>query len=68
MSVLDHEPLVDTPRVLSQTRTGGDRTFRGVATAIGLLVLVLTAAIGAFLGYQGIPTLHRSGCQVPSAQ
>ena len=52
---------VDLPRELSQARDRGDNVFRGTATGIGLFVLVLTGAIGLFLGYQGIPTLHRYG-------
>lgn len=53
--------VVDVPRELSQTLTPGDRSFRGVATGIGLFVLVLTGSVGAFLGYQLIPTLQRYG-------
>ena len=52
---------VEVPRELSQTRDAGDRFFRGTATTIGLSVLVLTGAVGLFLGYQGIPTLDRYG-------
>ena len=53
--------LEDAPRVLSQTLTPGDRSFRGLVTGIGLFVLILTGAIGAFLGYQAIPTLRHYG-------
>lgn len=52
---------LDAPRDIEQALTGGDRSFRGIATTIGLFVLVLTGAIGLFLGYQAIPTLHRYG-------
>jgi len=51
----------DVPRELSQARSAGDRTFRGVSTSIGVSVLVLTGSIGIFLGYQAIPTLNRYG-------
>ncbi|MGZ4730355.1 MAG: phosphate ABC transporter permease subunit PstC [Acidimicrobiales bacterium] len=51
----------DLPRDLVQVRTPGDRLFRGSVSAVGLLVLALTGAIGLFLGYQAIPTLHRYG-------
>lgn len=64
MTLLDESPAAptdDTPRVLVQTRTLGDRWFRGTATSIGLFVLVLTGLIGAFLGYQAIPTLQHYG-------
>ena len=53
--------VTDTPRQLSQSLTPGDRTFRGVARAIGLTVLFLTGSIALFLGYQAIPTLQRYG-------
>ena len=52
---------LDVPRQLAQTLTPGDKAFRRTATTIGLFVLVLTASIGAFLGYQAIPTLERYG-------
>lgn len=61
MTALVEGPVVDLPRELSQTLTPGDRAFRGIARGIGLFVLVLTGAIGLFLGYQGIPTLDRYG-------
>ncbi|MCU1394436.1 MAG: phosphate transporter permease [Ilumatobacteraceae bacterium] len=38
-----------------------DRVFRYGARGIGLVVLAITLAIGGFLGYQGVPTLHRYG-------
>ena len=60
MTALDVHRL-ETPRDLHQAREVGDRAFRGTSTVIGLFVLVLTGAIGAFLGYQAIPTLHRYG-------
>lgn len=50
-----------TPRQLYPGLERGDQAFRGIATAIGLSVLVITAAIGIFLGYQSIPTLHHYG-------
>jgi len=54
-------PVEDVPRSLDQGLPIGDRVFRGTASTVGLAVLVLTAAIGLFLGYQSIPTLHRYG-------
>lgn len=64
MTLIDESPAAaigDAPRVLVQTLTRGDRWFRGTATSIGLFVLVLTGLIGAFLGYQAIPTLQHYG-------
>jgi phosphate transport system permease protein len=52
---------LDVPRELTQTLTPGDRNFRGLATSIGVSVLVLTGSVGVFLGYQLIPTLQRYG-------
>ncbi|HEY3737894.1 MAG TPA: phosphate ABC transporter permease subunit PstC [Jatrophihabitans sp.] len=50
-----------TPRLLKPALDRGDQVFRGVARSIGLFVLVMTAAIGLFLGYQAIPTLRHYG-------
>jgi phosphate transport system permease protein len=50
-----------TPRQLYPGLERGDRAFQGIATSIGLSVLVITGAIGIFLGYQSIPTLHHYG-------
>jgi phosphate transport system permease protein len=56
----DHtEP--DRPRELDPGFGPSDHVFRGTVRAIGLSVLVLTGAIGLFLGYQAIPTLHHYG-------
>jgi len=49
------------PRRLTVKHETGDRVFHGAARSIGLLVLCITGAIGVFLGYQSIPTLHRYG-------
>jgi len=38
-----------------------DRIFHGAVTVVGISVLAITGAIGAFLGYQSIPTLHHYG-------
>src|SRR5580658_3285692 len=47
----------DVPRSLATTRDAPDIAFRSIATAIGAVVLLVTGAIGLFLGYQMIPTL-----------
>jgi phosphate transport system permease protein len=49
------------PRQLSTKRDLSDRVFRGTARSIGFVVLGITGAIGIFLGYQSIPTLHHYG-------
>lgn len=61
MTAVLPDPTVDTPRPIVQGLTPGDRRYRGVVRTVGLFVLVLTGAIGLFLGYQAIPTLHRYG-------
>jgi phosphate transport system permease protein len=54
-------PRSAVPRQLSPGLERSDRAFHGIATTIGLSVLVITGAIGVFLGYQSIPTLHHYG-------
>lgn len=54
-------PIGDEPRVLEAGLSTADLVFHSVARSIGILVLVLTGAIGLFLGYQLVPTLHRYG-------
>jgi phosphate transport system permease protein len=54
-------PRRDTPRQLFPGLEPTDRVFHGVATTIGMSVLAITGAIGLFLGYQSIPTLHHYG-------
>ena len=51
----------DQPRVIDKGLTPSDKAFRNTTRAIGSFVLVLTASIGLFLGYQAIPTLGRYG-------
>lgn len=50
-----------TPRPVIAGRERPDKIFVGSARAIGMFVLVMTGAIGVFLGYQSIPTLHHYG-------
>jgi phosphate transport system permease protein len=61
MATMTEAAAPDTPREVVQGLTNGDKSFRGVARAIGWFVLVLTTAIGLFLGYQAVPTLQRYG-------
>lgn len=49
------------PRRIVTAHEISDRVFHGAARTVGFSVLALTAAIGAFLGYQSIPTLRRYG-------
>jgi len=49
------------PRQLLPGLDASDRIFHGTATTIGMFVLVMTGAIGLFLGYQSIPTLRHYG-------
>jgi phosphate transport system permease protein len=51
----------DDPRSIGTTRSTSDKIFRGVSGAVAAVVLVVTGAIGIFLGYQMIPTLHQYG-------
>jgi len=49
------------PRQLVPGLEPTDRIFHGSARVIGMSVLAITGAIGIFLGYQSIPTLHHYG-------
>jgi phosphate transport system permease protein len=53
--------VADEPRKIDPGRAKVDRVFHITARSIGILVLLLTASIGLFLGYQSIPTLHAYG-------
>jgi phosphate transport system permease protein len=54
-------PTALTPRRLDPGFERSDRVFHIGATTIGLSTLCITGAIGLFLGYQAIPTLHHYG-------
>jgi phosphate transport system permease protein len=49
------------PRLLLPGLDPSDRVFHGAARGVGMFVLVMTGAIGVFLGYQSIPTLRHYG-------
>jgi phosphate transport system permease protein len=51
----------DEPGPVDPGHSRADRAFRTVATGTGLTMLVITGAIGLFLGLQAIPTLHHYG-------
>jgi phosphate transport system permease protein len=52
---------LDEPREIDPGLAPADHVFRNVARSIGLSVLVLILAIGAFIGYQALPTLSAYG-------
>jgi phosphate transport system permease protein len=49
------------PRKLAARLSASDRTFRGVATAGGVFVLILMGMVGAFLAYRAGQALHKAG-------
>lgn len=51
----------DVPRPLRSAVPPADRAFRGVARAGGVLMLVITGAIGVFLAVKAAPALHVYG-------
>lgn len=63
MTALAERPVIvdDEPRALEPGLAPADHAFRQVVRATGSFVLLLTASIGLFLGYQLIPTLHHYG-------
>ncbi len=54
-------PDTTLPRPLLPGLERSDRIFHGTARGVGFSVLVMTGAIGVFLGYQSIPTLRHYG-------
>ncbi|MBV9369322.1 MAG: phosphate ABC transporter permease subunit PstC [Frankiales bacterium] len=62
MAVMTGEAIAsDVPREIDRGLPTSDRIFRGSVRGIGILVLITVGAIGAFLGYQLVPTLHAFG-------
>jgi phosphate transport system permease protein len=51
----------EAPRTLALTRSRGDRIFHTGSRGVGLFVMVVTGAIGVFLGYELIPTIRAYG-------
>jgi phosphate transport system permease protein len=49
------------PRKLTARLNASDRTFRGVATAGGVFVLILMGLVGTFLAYRAGQALHKAG-------
>ena len=59
--VLEHSEgprEADAPRNVDPGLPRADRVFRHAARGIGVFVLVITGAIGVFLGFQMLPTLR----------
>ena len=54
-------PEFDTPRRIHRGLSPSDHLFRGASVSIGVTVLIITGAIGVFLGLQAVPTLKRYG-------
>lgn len=57
----DPHPPEDLPRGIRGGRSGSDTTFRTAMRVAGWLVMVLTGAIGIFLGLKLIPTVRLYG-------
>jgi phosphate transport system permease protein len=55
------EPDDDRPRVIRSSRSPADHVFRWGTRGVGAVVLLITGAVGLFLGYQMIPTLREYG-------
>ena len=53
--------VLDRPRPIKAPSSPGDRVFHGVLNAGGLLVLVITGLIAAFLILKGASVLHQVG-------
>jgi phosphate transport system permease protein len=51
----------DRPRSVNLSLGFSDQVFRVVVRGIGVFTLVMTGAIGVFLGYQMLPTFRRFG-------
>src|SRR2546430_1841391 len=52
---------LDEPRTIDPGLATADRVFHHSARGVASSVLLLTASIGLFLGYQAIPTLQHYG-------
>ena len=65
MTVLEEQgtgtPPEDVARPFHPDGGVGDRIFRAAARSIGILVLLITGGIGAFLAYQSVPTIREYG-------
>lgn len=64
MAVMSPEPVApsdDQPRVVEQTRTFGDRVFRGVSAAAAATCLAIMAATAVFLTAKAIPAITAAG-------
>jgi phosphate transport system permease protein len=55
------EPKGSAPRKVTAGKDPADKIFHGAATTVALVVLLITGAIGLFLGLQSIPTLSHYG-------
>jgi phosphate transport system permease protein len=58
---ISSELVAPTRRRIKSNPGPADRLFRGVARGGGLLVLVIMALVGTFLGYRAWKALHKAG-------
>ena len=62
MTAVPHEYLdVDRPRAIAAGMPASDRIFRNATRIVGSTVMIVTGAIGLFLGAKVFPTIHRYG-------
>jgi phosphate transport system permease protein len=64
MAVVEPSALdgnVDVPRSITLNRTRGDRVFRALCLAAGMVTLVVLAMIGLFLTVRSMPALRAGG-------
>jgi phosphate transport system permease protein len=55
-------------RKLTARLSASDRTFRGIATAGGMFVLILMGLVGTFLAYRAWQALHKAGWSFVTTQ
>jgi phosphate transport system permease protein len=58
---VENDVVERRPRKITAALDRSDHVFNTTARIIGFSVLLMTGAIGVFLGYQSIPTLHHYG-------
>ena len=71
MAVVDPAPLSgmeQAPRSVSLNRTNGDRLFRALCLAAGMVTLVVLALIGVFLLVRSMPALRAGGLRFFTTQ
>ncbi len=56
------------PRVLTTSRSGSDRAFRGMSLASGIAVLVIMTLVGLFLGLRALQAIQQAGLSFLTTQ